>query len=135
IIKPKLANIIVNWINKQDAMCIRTRKDPLYRFKLIYRGSRDGINSESFKNKCNGRVASLVLIKVQQSYKIFGGYSSIGLSSLGDDCFIERDVRYYNSSDNFIFSFESNEDIQNMKIGRVVNESKAILEHSKRVGS
>ena len=37
---------------------------------------------------------------------------------------IVNDVRYYDSSDNFIFSFESNEDIQNMnmRIGRVINE-------------
>ncbi|GBC27629.2 hypothetical protein GLOIN_2v1470534 [Rhizophagus irregularis DAOM 181602=DAOM 197198] len=56
----------------------------VYKFDLIYRGSRDGINNETFKDYCNGRVASLVLIKVQNSNKIFGGYSSIGFNSVGD---------------------------------------------------
>jgi hypothetical protein len=130
IIKPELVNIIANWIDKKDSMFTRTSKDPLYEFTLIYRGSRDGINNESFKYKCNGRVASLVLIKAQQSKKIFGGYSSIGLSSLGDDCLIEGNIRYCYSLDNFIFSFENSEDIQNMKIGRVINYFKAMLEYS-----
>src|SRR5205823_5385530 len=76
IIKPKLANIIVNWIDKKYVETFRTKEDPLYRFNLIYRGSRDGIDNKSFKNnECNGQVKSLVLIKVKKSNKIFGGYS------------------------------------------------------------
>jgi hypothetical protein len=132
IIKPRLANIIANWIDEKDAMFARTSNCPLYEFTLIYRGSRDGINNESFKYKCNGGIASLVLIKDRQSSKIFGGYSSIGLSSLDDACLIDidNDVRFYYSSNNFIFSFESSEDIQNMKIGRVINNSEAMLEYS-----
>jgi hypothetical protein len=130
IIIPKLANIIANWIDKKDAMFTRTSNHPLYKFTLIYRGSRDGINNKSFKYKCNGRIASLVLIKSRQTSKIFGGYSSIGLSSLGDACSNEYDIRFYYSSNNFIFSFENSEDIQNMKIGRVINNSKAMLEYS-----
>ncbi|RGB23579.1 BTB/POZ protein, partial [Rhizophagus diaphanus] len=107
IIKPKLANIITNWIYNKDAKFNHTIKNPLYKFKLIYCGNRDGISNNSFKNKCNGRVPSLVLIKAQKSNKIFGGYSSIGFNSLGDQCSIVNDVRYYYSSDNFIFSFEN----------------------------
>ncbi|GES87602.1 hypothetical protein GLOIN_2v1504619 [Rhizophagus clarus] len=86
------------------------------KFKLIHRGSCDGINNRSFKNKCNGRIASLVLIKVHKLNKIFVGYSSIGLNSLGNNFLVLNNLRFHNSSDNFIFSFENNEDIQNMKI-------------------
>src|SRR5437762_9195064 len=108
-------------------MFTRTGNDPLYKFNLIYRGSRDGINNKSFKNKCNGRVASLVLIKVKNSDKIFGGYSSIGLNSLGDNLLFNRIYgKFHYSLDNFIFSFENNEDMQNMKISRVVNRSQAM---------
>ncbi|CAB4433034.1 unnamed protein product [Rhizophagus irregularis] len=88
---------------------------------------QNGINNNSIKNKCNGRVASLVLIKTKQSNIIFGGYSSIGLNSLGDNYIVENNLRYYSSSDNFIFTFENGSDTRNMRIGRVVNESKAIL--------
>ncbi|RIA91643.1 hypothetical protein C1645_821730 [Glomus cerebriforme] len=132
IIKPKLANIISNWIDKKNPKLIRTeKKDPLYKFNLIYRGSRDGIDNDSFKNNCKGHYSSLVLIKVQQSNKIFGGYSSIGLKSIGDDFLIDSlGFQWYNSSDNFIFSFEDDQDMRNMKISRVLNNSKAILEYN-----
>jgi hypothetical protein len=127
IIKTELVNlIIVNWIDNKDIMVTRTGNDPLYKFNLIYRGSRDGINNKSFKNKCNGQVASLVLIKVTGSNKIFGGYSSIGLNSLGDDSFNNYDGTFYSSSDNFIFSLGNSEDMQHMKVGRVLNKNKAI---------
>jgi hypothetical protein len=127
IIKSELIKIITNWIDKKSVIHTRTGNDPYYKFNLIYRGSRNGINNISIKNKCNGRVASLVLIKTKQSDKIFGGYSSIGLNSLGDNYIIENNLRYYSSSDNFIFSFENSSDTQCMRIGRVVNKSKAIL--------
>ncbi|GBC46090.2 hypothetical protein GLOIN_2v1478609 [Rhizophagus irregularis DAOM 181602=DAOM 197198] len=129
IIKPKLAKIIINWIDKKDTNYIRTsRNDQSYKFKLIYRGSHDGISNESFRKKCNGRVKSLVLIKVKDSNKVFGGYSSIGFCSLGDDYIFKDGYRFYNSSDNFIFSFEDSEDTQHMKISRVVDKSQAILD-------
>ncbi|RIA86167.1 hypothetical protein C1645_829704 [Glomus cerebriforme] len=126
IIKPKLANIIINWINNKDYYNIM---DPYYKFKLIYRGSRDGINNQSFKDICNGRIASLVLIKVQESNKIFGGYSSIGFNSLGDNYLKTFNLKKYNALGNFIFSFENSQDNQNMKISRVINNSEAILDH------
>ncbi|EXX57868.1 hypothetical protein GLOIN_2v1487826 [Rhizophagus irregularis DAOM 181602=DAOM 197198] len=134
IIKSKLTNIIINWIDKKHGNFIRTKEDILYKFKLVYRDSRDGINNESFRNKCEGQVGSLILIKVNQSNKIFGGFSSIGFNSIGNDL-LQFDFNGYNSLsfyyslDNFIFSFENNEDIQNMKISRVIDYSKAILNH------
>ncbi|EXX68103.1 uncharacterized protein OCT59_024062 [Rhizophagus irregularis] len=87
-------------------MDIRTGNDIFYKFSLIYRGSHDGISNISFINKCNHRVATLVLIKVLQSNEIFGGYASFGL--LGEDI-----------SNNFVFSFKEG---QTMKIGRAKKE-------------
>ncbi|RGB41551.1 hypothetical protein C1646_751973 [Rhizophagus diaphanus] len=136
IIKPGLANIINNWINKKSAKFVRIIKDdPLYnlqKFDLIYRGSRDGISNDSFKEKCKGQVASLVLIKVKNSEKIFGGYSSIGFNTISNDLlnFSYNDkFLFYYSTDNFIFSFENSEDTNNMKMSRVINYSKAVLDY------
>ncbi|RGB34212.1 hypothetical protein C1646_760813 [Rhizophagus diaphanus] len=125
IIKPKLAKIILKWINKEDFWISR------YKFNLIYRGSIDGISTESFKNKCKGQVESLVLVKVKQASKIFGGYSSIGFNSIGDSLLriYNGRQRFYYSSDNFIFSFENEEDTQNMKISRVIKYDKAIYDY------
>jgi hypothetical protein len=128
IIKPILSKIITNWIDKKNIIYIRTRNDPLYKFKLIYCGSRDGISNNSFRRKCKGQIASLILIKVKESNKIFGGYSSIGFSSLGNGYNANNGLRYYTSSNNFIFSFEDSNDTQNMKISRVVNKYQAILD-------
>jgi hypothetical protein len=121
IIKPKLAKTIIKWVNKEDFWISR------YKFNLIYRGSIDGISNESFKNKCKGQVESLVLIKVKYPSKIFGGYSSIGFNSIGDN--LLRDRQFYYSSDNFIFSFESSENTQGMRISRVKNYDKAIYDY------
>jgi hypothetical protein len=129
IIKPILSKIITNWIDKKNTIYIRTRNDPTYKFKLIYCGSRDGISNNSFRRICKGQIASLVLIKVKNTNKIFGGYSSIGFSSLGNGYIVDDGFRQYKSSDNFIFSFENNRDTQNMKISRVVNKHCAILDY------
>ncbi|CAB4385827.1 unnamed protein product [Rhizophagus irregularis] len=131
IIKPKLAKIIIKWINKEDFWISR------YKFNLIYRGSIDGISNEIFKNKCKGRVESLVLIKVKQKNKIFGGYSNIGFNSIEDNnnniimsSFYGNEFsKFYYSSNNFIFSFENDENNnQNMKLSRVINYDKAIYD-------
>jgi hypothetical protein len=129
IIKPKHANIIINWINNKD---FRTINDPRYNFKLIYRGSCNEINNNTFRSSCKGQVASLIIIKVQDSEKIFGGYSSIGFNSIGNSVLSTNNNNgwpSYYSSNNFIFSFENGQEIQNMKISRVVNNSKAILDY------
>ncbi|EXX50567.1 uncharacterized protein OCT59_005926 [Rhizophagus irregularis] len=125
IIKQNLVKIILKWINKEDYWTSR------YKFDLIYRGSIDGICTESFKNKCKGQIESLVLIKVKQTNRIFGGYSSIGFNSIGDNLLsiYNGSQRFYYSSNNFIFSFENDEDTQNMRISRVINYDKAIYDH------
>ncbi|RGB27970.1 hypothetical protein C1646_768392 [Rhizophagus diaphanus] len=134
IIDPKLANIISNWIDKKNPTIIRTENDSLYKFKLIYRGSHDDISNESFKRKCKGRLASLVLIKVKNTDKIFGGYSSIGFNSLGSGYLLNIDgIQFYNSLDNFIFSFENSKDIKNMKLSHILIHKNAIITNCKNV--
>ncbi|GBC02514.1 hypothetical protein RclHR1_04660007 [Rhizophagus clarus] len=129
IIKPKLLKIIIKWIIKEDFWISR------YKFDLIYRGSVDGINIETIKNKCKGQMEGLVLIKIKDSNKIFGGYSSIGFHSIGNNVqnfsigSSLNNSKYYYSQDNFIFSFENDEDNQNMKISRVINYGEAIYDY------
>ncbi len=121
IIKSRLANIIVNWIEKKDGKTTRNKKNSQYKFNLLYRGSRDGANSSTFNNYCNGQTASLVLVK-DQSSKLYGGYSPIGFRIYGGN-------RWHNTSDSFIFSFENGSGIKNMKISRPTNCSYAIYEN------
>jgi len=75
IIKPRLANIIANWIDRNDSNFHSCNNK--YKFNLIYKKSRDSFNCTIFYNKCNGQGPFVVFIKVQ-SKKIYGGYNPIG---------------------------------------------------------
>jgi hypothetical protein len=125
IIKPKLSNTIINWIERKDSNYKRNKKDTVYNFGLIYRRSRDGNNM--IQNKCAGQGAILILIKIKHSEKIFGGYNPIGWNDWNGN---RNRKRYYNqylpTTESFIFSFENNE---NMKISRVINSTYAIYNY------
>jgi hypothetical protein len=129
IIKPKLSSIIVNWIERKGSNYKRNKKDATYNFNLIYRGSRDGINTDSCRSKCNLGEPLLVLVKCQNLRKIFGGFTPVGFYKRGKICIYSCNdyISYISSRDSFIFSFEENDDNQNMKISRVISFGKAIF--------
>ncbi len=110
LIKPKLFNIITSWIERKD------ENDPpsktRYNFELLYRSSRDGLNTNEFRKKCNNHGPCLVLVKQHYSTKICGGYNPLKFvyNSIG---------KWYSTSESFIFSFENNNDTTNMKISRI----------------
>ncbi len=118
IIKSKLATIIANWIDRNDSTVQSINNK--YIFNLIYLKSRDGFDYKTFHNKCNLQGPFVILIKVQ-SKKIYGGYNPIGFAS--------RKTQWVSSSDSFIFSFENDQDIHNMKIGRVINTTRSVWEN------
>jgi hypothetical protein len=126
IIKPKLSSTIINWIEKKDSNYKRNKKDKVYNFGLIYRRSRDGNNM--IRNKCARQGAILILIKVKNSEKIFGGYNPVGWNNNCNQYLYSgrRRNQYLSTNGSFIFSFENNEDIKNMKISRVIDSTYAI---------
>ncbi|CAB4399515.1 unnamed protein product [Rhizophagus irregularis] len=107
LIKPKLANIITSWIERKDEKYLSVK----YKFDLLYRSSRDGLNINTFRTKCNRQGRCLVLVKHPDSAKIYGGYNPLN--------FVNANGQYYSTPESFIFSFENSEDIQYMKISRV----------------
>ena len=48
--------------------------------ELIYRGTRDGMTSSVFHNKCDNKGETITLIKNEKG-NIFGGYASISWTS------------------------------------------------------
>ncbi|UZO14492.1 uncharacterized protein OCT59_005949 [Rhizophagus irregularis] len=82
IIKPKLVNVFINWIDKElkDPIYIRNEYDPIYKFKLIYHGKPNEILSNNNNNNNSSNedsFANLILIKTKGSNtKNFGGYNS-----------------------------------------------------------
>ncbi|GBB98714.1 hypothetical protein RclHR1_00330041 [Rhizophagus clarus] len=67
IIKPELAYIIVNWIEGKDAKAIRRKKDSQYKFNLLYRSSRDGLDINTFRDKCKHHGPCLILIETSHT--------------------------------------------------------------------
>jgi len=70
------------------------------KLELLYRGTRDGMNSSSFHNKCDNKGPNYVLIENDKG-NIFGGYSSISWESSGNyknvpECFIFTLTNIYN---------------------------------------
>jgi len=51
IIKPRLATILVNWIDRFDSKVLSFNNK--YKFNLIYKKSRDGFDCMIFHDKCN----------------------------------------------------------------------------------
>ncbi|GBC38342.2 hypothetical protein GLOIN_2v1842978 [Rhizophagus irregularis DAOM 181602=DAOM 197198] len=118
IIKFRLANAISKWTDKNDL--VTHSNDNKCKFNLIYSMSRDGSNGRTFYNKCNGQGPFVVLIRVQ-SNKIYGGYNPIGCTG-GN--------KWLSSTESFIFSFENNQNIYNMKFGRVINSAYSVYDSS-----
>ena len=48
---------------------------------LIYRASRDGWHVDDFHRLCDGKGPTLILIKVKDTGRICGGYTSVSWST------------------------------------------------------
>ncbi|GBB98700.1 hypothetical protein RclHR1_00330027 [Rhizophagus clarus] len=120
LIKLNLACVIAGWIEKRNDKELSNK----YNFQLLYRGSQDGINVNTFRSKCNNQGRCIVLVKHQESTKIYGGYNPLGFTNCGG--------QWRSTSESFIFSFESGRNIQNTNISRVNSSyySYAIYEYS-----
>ena len=67
--------------------------------ELIFRGTRDGMTSSVFHNKCDNKGESITLIKNEKG-NIFGGYASISWTS-------PSSYKYYSAPESFIFTFSN----------------------------
>ncbi|RHZ84101.1 hypothetical protein Glove_85g102 [Diversispora epigaea] len=135
IIKKRHAAILSNWIHFKDASSkISTRNK--YKFQLLYRGSRDGYDINTFYSKVNGQGQAIAVIKIQNSEKIIGGFNASGwnynnynhrnkYSGLRDRHRVAMKTKtkiakteYDNNQNHFIFSFGEN---YKMKIGKLIS--------------
>ena len=69
--------------------------------ELIYRGTRDGMTSNDFHNKCDNKGKTICLF-LNEKDNIFGGYSSIpwqnsGKDKIANDCFLFTLTNIYNT--------------------------------------
>jgi hypothetical protein len=111
IITYQHAELILKWINRLE---ITDKLTTNYKFKLLFRGSRDGFTSGKLHEICDGEFHTVTIVKVNGSNEILGGYNPIEWKS----------YRFYGTTkDSFIFSFNNNYYI----LSRVMNERNAII--------
>ena len=72
-------------------LCEFNSKD---RFKLLYRASDDGFNSQYFHSKCDGKANTLTILKASESYFIFGGFTTVNWESLTSDVELSQRSNY-----------------------------------------
>ena len=87
--------------------------------ELLYRGTRDGMSSDTFHNKCNNKGPTISLFKNEKGY-LFGGYASIDWTSYGG---------YKSAPDSFIFTLTNMYNISPSKFPNS-DTSKSIYDRS-----
>ncbi|RHZ85949.1 hypothetical protein Glove_58g62 [Diversispora epigaea] len=108
IINAMDAGLIASWIDKR-----RTPyhyKDLPFKFKLIYRASREGFEIANFHKNCDNKGPTVVVIKVCNPGEIIGGYNpfewrSVKIYERSSLLYNYNDFDYqYKISNSFIFS-------------------------------
>ncbi|RIB08103.1 hypothetical protein C2G38_2045445 [Gigaspora rosea] len=105
---------IASWVDKK-AEAYSVINNP-YEFKLLLRGSRDGFTRESFWNLCDQQTNTVLIIKVNGTDEILGGYNPT---------FWDKSKGWISCNDSFIFSMK-NGTIQSSILSRVKKPQYAI---------
>ena len=92
---------------------------------LLYRASRDGWDASDFHGMCNGKGATVTVVKSSGGY-IFGGYTDVAWSGGGG--------RYRSSSESFQFSLKDDEGIGPVKMPIISDETTDAVYHSSNCG-
>jgi hypothetical protein len=108
------AELILKWINRLGNADNLTTQ---YEFKLLFRGSHDGLTREKFHELCDNHSHTVTIVKVEDSDEILGGYNPIEWKSSGG---------FKSTKNSFIFSFKNADKIENHILSRVVSETNAV---------
>ncbi|CAG8533287.1 11802_t:CDS:2 [Gigaspora rosea] len=90
---------ISSWIDRHSTI-YDTTEIP-YEFKLLLRGSRDGFKGEVFHKLCDNIPGTVVVVKINNSNEILGGYNPL-IWKVGKDL-----GEYATTADSFIFSLKN----------------------------
>ena len=74
----------------------------------MYRASRDGNTAAAFHEKCDNKGATVVVVRIQNSEQIVGGYNPLSWDSNSD---------WKSTNDSFIFSLTNRNNLQGAKVG------------------
>ncbi|RIB09366.1 hypothetical protein C2G38_2251431 [Gigaspora rosea] len=105
---------ISSWIDRCSSIYDVT-KIP-YKFNLLLRGSRDGFTRETFHRLCDNIPCTVVVIKINNTNEILGGYNPLVWNKQGKD---------FATTNSFIFSLKP-QNLQNSILSRIINADCAI---------
>jgi hypothetical protein len=90
-------SLFASWIDKKISSYYNKKNAP-YDFSLLYRSSRDGIDTSSFHRNCDKKGATIWIAKIKDSTQLIGGYNPLDWG--GYD--------WKTTEDSFIFNFANN---------------------------
>ncbi|CAG8496064.1 9229_t:CDS:2 [Acaulospora morrowiae] len=104
------ADVISSWIKRKDTGISKENRS---QFTLLYRGTRDGLNVNSFRQKVNNQGPAIAVVKIKDSETIIGGFNATGWSNNNQyynsysNSYSYNHNNYWNNNGNhFIFSFK-----------------------------
>lgn len=77
---------------------------------MLYRATRDGWNVKDFHGRCDGNGPSVTLIKVKETNKICGGFTSLPWSSTGG-VKADKDAVVFSVSNEQVFPVDKNRSV------------------------
>ncbi|RIA84878.1 hypothetical protein C1645_831633, partial [Glomus cerebriforme] len=108
LIESKHISLFASWIDKNDSSHYSRNNNP-YDFKLLYRSSQDGIDTESFHRNCDNKGATIWVAKIKNSTQLIGGYNPLDWN--GNGCKL--------TTDSFIFNFANGDHILTARINHI----------------
>ncbi|RIB22777.1 hypothetical protein C2G38_2140073 [Gigaspora rosea] len=82
------------------------------------RGSRDGFTRETFHQLCDNLPGTVVVIKVDSTNEILGGYNSLVWTS-------KDQLEWFTTTDSFVFSLKT-QNLPNSILSRIIHANKVI---------
>ncbi|EXX56361.1 hypothetical protein RirG_216920 [Rhizophagus irregularis DAOM 197198w] len=118
LIKSNHLPLFASWIDKKDTSHYNRKNNP-YDFKLLYRSSQDGIDTNSFHKNCDDKGATIWIAKIKNSTQLIGGYNPLNWDS--------RHPHWVATADSFIFNFINGGNISTSKVSYVKKQDRAVL--------
>src|SRR5204862_3281879 len=108
--------LFASWIDKKGSSHYNKKNIP-YDFKLLYRSSRDGINSKDFHRNCDNKGATIWIAKIKDSTQLIGGYNPLDWNG---------NSRWKTTADSFLFNFTNGKEFSSAKVSYVNKQDLAV---------
>ncbi|EXX69564.1 hypothetical protein RirG_094910 [Rhizophagus irregularis DAOM 197198w] len=116
LIESKHIPLFSSWIGRKESSYYDRKSCP-YDFKLLYRSSRDGIDTKTFHNNCDNKGATIWVAKIKDSTQLIGGYNPLDWNG---------NSGYKAANDSFLFNFTNGRNISTAKLGYVNKTNVAV---------